>query len=162
MDENLGQWGDSLLRQFRQEFDDILGMSFSLWGSQPGGLPNRESNFNSPAPSYVLDSNSGSHSAHSQLNYALEKLKPSMSMQPSMAGQYSPCVSEDLDDDPNSAEPYAKLIHRALMSAPSYSMALKEIYVWFGKNMNKATDSSSTGWQNSIRYNLSMNPVRSI
>jgi hypothetical protein len=208
----------------RQEFDDILSTpsltesptttsscprtglyphkpNFSLWDSQPDGLPSRESNINSPAPSYVLDSNSGSHSAHlrtpkpPQLNYSLEKFKTSLStsgselfntpsptishasMQPSypMAGQYSPCEGlgqpdtdyvrvskEDLDDDPNSAEPYAKLIHRALMSAPSYSMALKEIYEWFGKNTNKATDSSSKGWQNSIRHNLSMNHVRPI
>lgn len=57
-------------------------------------------------------------------------------------------------------EPYAKLIHRALMQAPSHSMALQEIYRWFEENTVKAS-STGSGWRNSIRHNLSMNLVRS-
>ncbi|SLM37727.1 Winged helix-turn-helix DNA-binding domain [Lasallia pustulata] len=55
------------------------------------------------------------------------------------------------------SEPYAQLIYRALKSAPEHKMVLKEIYEWFEKNTDKATDPSSKGWQNSIRHNLSMN-----
>lgn len=64
----------------------------------------------------------------------------------------------DLED--NSAdEPYAKLIHRALMSAPGHAMVLQEIYQWFRDNTTKGS-SDTKGWMNSIRHNLSMNAVR--
>lgn len=66
----------------------------------------------------------------------------------------------DADGNANS-EPYAQLIFRALKSAPGHRMVLKEIYEWFAKNTDKAKTSSSKGWQNSIRHNLSMNGVRS-
>lgn len=56
-------------------------------------------------------------------------------------------------------EPYAKLIHRALMGAPFHSMALQEIYQWFIDNTDKGS-SPGSGWRNSIRHNLSMNAVR--
>lgn len=64
----------------------------------------------------------------------------------------------DADGGANS-EPYAQLIYRALKSAPEHKMVLKEIYEWFEKNTDKANDTSSKGWQNSIRHNLSMNGV---
>ncbi|KAM0345564.1 hypothetical protein ACHAPU_006494 [Fusarium lateritium] len=63
-------------------------------------------------------------------------------------------------------EPYAKLLHRALMSAPGYAMTLQEIYQWFRENTDKDAKKENTpkrpgknaeGWQNSIRHNLSMN-----
>ena len=63
-------------------------------------------------------------------------------------------LEEDLDN-----EPYARLIFRALMSAPRHRMVLKDIYEWFEKHTNKARDPKSRGWQNSIRHNLSMNGV---
>lgn len=58
------------------------------------------------------------------------------------------------------SEPYATLIYRALKSAPGHRMVLKEIYEWFERNTDKAKDTTSKGWQNSIRHNLSMNGVR--
>lgn len=61
-------------------------------------------------------------------------------------------------DDHGADEPYAKLIYRALMSAPNHSMVLQEIYQWFRENTAKGT-SDSKGWMNSIRHNLSMNAV---
>ena len=57
------------------------------------------------------------------------------------------------------SEPYARLIYRALKSAPDHKMVLKEIYEWFEMNTDKAKDTTSKGWQNSIRHNLSMNGV---
>jgi hypothetical protein len=62
-------------------------------------------------------------------------------------------------DDQATDEPYAKLIHRALMSAPNHSMVLQEIYQWFRENTTKGS-ADSKGWMNSIRHNLSMNAVR--
>ncbi|RDW82694.1 hypothetical protein BP6252_03806 [Coleophoma cylindrospora] len=53
-------------------------------------------------------------------------------------------------------EPYSTLIYRALMSKPDHSMVLRDIYAWFRENTTRA-DSSSKGWMNSIRHNLSMN-----
>ena len=67
----------------------------------------------------------------------------------------------DADGGGNS-EPYAQLIYRALKSAPEHRMVLKEIYEWFEKNTDKAIDTSSKGWQNSIRHNLSMNGVSNL
>ncbi|QSZ29383.1 hypothetical protein DSL72_003897 [Monilinia vaccinii-corymbosi] len=50
--------------------------------------------------------------------------------------------------------PYAKLIHRALMSTPDHAMVLQEIYRWFRENSKKV---NYKGWKNSVRHNLSMN-----
>jgi hypothetical protein len=61
-------------------------------------------------------------------------------------------------EDRISDEPYAKLIYRALLAAPNHSMVLQEIYQWFIDHTDKA-NSTSTGWRNSIRHNLSMNAV---
>lgn len=55
-------------------------------------------------------------------------------------------------------EPYAKLIYRAFMSKADHQMSLQELYQWFRENTNKAVN-EKTGWQNSIRHNLSMNAV---
>lgn len=68
--------------------------------------------------------------------------------------------AEDQDEinEPSPDEPYAKLIHRALMSAPTKSMVLQEIYQWFRDNTQKG-GAESKGWMNSIRHNLSMNAV---
>lgn len=66
-------------------------------------------------------------------------------------------------------EPYAKLLYRALMSAPEHAMTLQEIYQWFRENTDKDVKKenipkrpgkNAEGWQNSIRHNLSMNEVR--
>lgn len=57
-------------------------------------------------------------------------------------------------------EPYAKLIYRALMSVPDHAMVLREIYEWFRLNTTKHS-STTNGWKNSIRHNLSMNAVSS-
>ncbi|CAD6441729.1 dc8c2459-97a9-41ee-940f-0d3d8b19f99a [Sclerotinia trifoliorum] len=64
----------------------------------------------------------------------------------------------DVDADSHGADeqPYAKLIYRALMSAPDHSMVLQEIYRWFRENTTKGS-SDTKGWMNSIRHNLSMN-----
>ena len=61
-------------------------------------------------------------------------------------------------DDHGADEPYAKLIYRALMSAPNHSMVLQQIYQWFRDNTSKGS-SDTKGWMNSIRHNLSMNAV---
>ncbi|KAI9797322.1 MAG: hypothetical protein M1825_006020 [Sarcosagium campestre] len=64
-----------------------------------------------------------------------------------------------MDEDHADVEeaPYAKLIYRALISAPGHKMVLKEIYDWFAHHTDKNRDPSQRGWQNSIRHNLSMN-----
>jgi hypothetical protein len=57
-------------------------------------------------------------------------------------------------------QPYAQLIFRALKEAPDNTMILRDIYDWFKRNTDKASDDEKKGWQNSIRHNLSMNGVR--
>jgi hypothetical protein len=65
---------------------------------------------------------------------------------------------EAQNDSDKAEEPYAKLIHRALMEAPNHVLHLQEIYQWFLRNTDKGK-SGGTGWRNSIRHNLSMNAV---
>lgn len=52
---------------------------------------------------------------------------------------------------------YRELIYDAFMSQPGQEMTLQELYQWFRDNTEMANDTS--GWQASIRYNLSMNKV---
>ena len=56
--------------------------------------------------------------------------------------------------------PYAQLIYSALMEAPGNRMVLRDIYHWIERNTDKANNPEFTGWQNSVRHNLSMNKVR--
>ena len=66
----------------------------------------------------------------------------------------------ETEEDGNGCDkPYARLIWDALMQAPGHRMMLREIYKWFQLHTNKARESGSNGWQNSIRHNLSMNQV---
>ncbi|KAB5549581.1 hypothetical protein GE09DRAFT_1223401 [Coniochaeta sp. 2T2.1] len=53
--------------------------------------------------------------------------------------------------------PYAQLIYQALMSTSRHAMKLQEIYQWFIQNTDKGKPGQGTGWQNSVRHNLSMN-----
>ncbi|KAL9094438.1 MAG: hypothetical protein Q9165_003288 [Trypethelium subeluteriae] len=54
-------------------------------------------------------------------------------------------------------EPYAKKIHRCLISAPGHTMVLRDIYEWFIQNTEKCKEPDASAWKNSIRHNLSMN-----
>lgn len=54
---------------------------------------------------------------------------------------------------------YAQLLYRCLLEAPEHTMALKDVYKWVRQYSQKARDSAGTGWQNSVRHNLSMNAV---
>lgn len=62
----------------------------------------------------------------------------------------------DVDGD----EAYAHLLFRCLKDAPDHKLSLKEIYAWMSENSSRVRISNSTGWQNSVRHNLSMNMVR--
>ncbi|KAI0169860.1 hypothetical protein GGR52DRAFT_486429 [Hypoxylon sp. FL1284] len=67
-------------------------------------------------------------------------------------------VAEHIGQDrPRGDEPYAQLIYRALMSVERRAMSLQQMYKWFTENTDKPAKSVNTGWQNSIRHNLSMN-----
>lgn len=58
------------------------------------------------------------------------------------------------DRRPNAS--YAKLITLAIESTPKGMLTLKEIYTWISSNF-PYFDNAKTGWQNSIRHNLSLN-----
>ncbi|KAM0720239.1 hypothetical protein Q7P37_004375 [Cladosporium fusiforme] len=67
---------------------------------------------------------------------------------------------DEMDETANGevADPcYAQLLFRCLLEAPDHTMSLKEVYAWVCRHSQKARDSNGTGWQNSVRHNLSMN-----
>lgn len=80
-----------------------------------------------------------------------------------------PSTSSEEEDDEDEGEeeqkastydePYAQLIYKVLMQAPGHRMVLQDIYSWFQRNTLKPVGSTTGGWQNSIRHNLSMNRV---
>ena len=92
-------------------------------------------------------------------NVAWSRIQGNMVDAPSR-GEDAPETREDLEEEGVCLDkPYARLIWEALMQAPGHRMMLREIYAWFQCNTNKARESGSNGWQNSIRHNLSMNQV---
>ena len=63
----------------------------------------------------------------------------------------------DGDDTDIRHQPYSKQLVQALLSHPRRAMTVQQIYKWFEENTDRH---ESSGWQNSIRHNLSLNKVR--
>ncbi|KDN64277.1 putative fork head domain-containing protein [Colletotrichum sublineola] len=81
-------------------------------------------------------------------------------MMPDLGGQLNPPLqgAAPPKESASGEEPYAKLIHKALLEAPGHSMTLQQLYKWFKDNTDKThKPNGNKGWQNSIRHNLSMN-----
>jgi hypothetical protein len=72
---------------------------------------------------------------------------------------YDNAIPEEDEAGANVDRCYAQLLYRCLKEAPNHTMALKEVYEWVRQHSQKARDSVGTGWQNSVRHNLSMNAV---
>lgn len=60
----------------------------------------------------------------------------------------------EYNGDPNKV--WSDLIFKCLLEAPNHTRQLKEIYEWMIIRTNKT---KTSGWRNSVRYNLSMNKV---
>ncbi|RKP37964.1 fork head domain-containing protein, partial [Dimargaris cristalligena] len=52
---------------------------------------------------------------------------------------------------------YSALIAQAIIMAPEKRLTLREVYQWISENHPYLSYSSDTGWQNTIRHNLSLN-----
>ncbi|KAF1935886.1 hypothetical protein EJ02DRAFT_470848 [Clathrospora elynae] len=60
------------------------------------------------------------------------------------------------DDGIKPSYSYAMLIGMAILRAPSRRLTLAQIYKWISDNFAFYRNSQETGWQNSIRHNLSL------
>jgi hypothetical protein len=74
---------------------------------------------------------------------------------------YENAIAEEDETGGNVDPCYAQLLYKCLKDAPDHTMALKKVYEWVLQHSQKARDSPGTGWQNSVRHNLSMNAVSS-
>ena len=72
---------------------------------------------------------------------------------------YENAIPEEDEAGANVDPCYAQLLYRCLKEAPDHTMALKSVYKWVLQHSQKARESPGTGWQNSVRHNLSMNAV---
>lgn len=66
-------------------------------------------------------------------------------------------AASEADDGDIRHQPYSKQLVQALLSNPRRAMTVQQIYKWFEENTDRH---ESSGWQNSIRHNLSLNKVR--
>lgn len=151
-------------------WDDYMSLSFK---SAHGGLTRNLSLATTPNSS--IGALSYTSSSQDDLSGAAVNMK---TWQEPPTGEPEYCANSRVKSEPlelkstavapKAKEPYAKLIYRALMSAPDQAMTLHEIYQWFRDNTDKHIKKDSTrrrpgkndnGWQNSIRHNLSMNEV---
>ena len=85
---------------------------------------------------------------------------PDINMEREDIGEHTSSNDEKMAQERLDDIPYAQLIYSALMEAPGHRMVLKDIYRWIEGNTDKANNPEFTGWQNSVRHNLSMNKVR--
>ncbi|GJC91062.1 fork head 2 [Colletotrichum liriopes] len=76
---------------------------------------------------------------------------------PEYGQQTLPTTSALLQEKSDRDKPYAELIHEALKKADKYSMTLQDLYRWFEEFTDKPGRTTGSGWQSSVRHNLSMN-----
>ena len=130
--------------------------------ASPHHLASSTQRFDRPVNPYYNQYNpimgqSQSGSALEQNYSGYEELAMEMNASP-RAEQQGRVDDSDQASQPEDT-PYAQLIYQALMSVDNHQMILKDIYKWIAENTDKAADPEFTGWQNSVRHNLSMNHV---
>ena len=101
---------------------------------------------------------------YSQYNPTLEQTTSKYRISSAMELNGSPVATQqDCTDSEQTFQsediPYSQLIYQALMSVEDHRMKLQDIYKWIAENTDKAADPTFTGWQNTVRHDLSRNSV---
>ena len=115
-----------------------------------------------PSPVALPTMNDLYHDPTSQMQYSDYQSPDNMSARDHNTGDlmdYENAIPEEDEAGANADPCYAQLLYTCLQEAPEHTMSLKNVYEWVREHSQKARDSAGTGWQNSVRHNLSMNAV---
>lgn len=163
------QWTDALLKKaFASHPDQPQDMASSMqfWSAYPGHI-DKENMCSYPEPPMsamaavappVKHSLKRSFSDGAPLRDRSKKQKTKeVKVEEVDAPLPEPEEMPAVEDDGNKPSySYAMLIGMAILRAPSRRLTLAQIYKWISDTFQFYRNSQETGWQNSIRHNLSL------
>lgn len=141
---------------------DHQAMAHQTHRMSPSGVPTHFSNgqyFATPSPVSINDLY---RDPASQVQHSEHRLPDDASCHHHSTNDlmnYENIIPEEDEAGGNIDPCYAQLLYKCLEEAPDHTMTLKNVYEWVRQHSKKARESSGTGWQNSVRHNLSMNAV---
>jgi forkhead transcription factor HCM1 len=160
------QWTDAPSKKAHALISDAMASSMQQWSSYSGHM-DKENMYAYPEP--VMSAMSAAEPAVKQgLKRAFSDAAPlrdrskkqkvkDVKVEESDGPLPDPNDMPHVEDDGNKPSySYAMLIGMAILRAPSRRLTLAQIYKWISDTFAFYRNSQETGWQNSIRHNLSL------